>query len=275
MTKRLDNPSAHLGITALRMNKTLQLVFVFMVVAFFQVSCKTPVAMPNTPGAPVVEAWQTPNIFHRYSRTGNSTLAKSWSRKIDTSGVSFNDVKTITLITPRHVVMAKHYQRPLGSKVVFHDTSGRYLERTLIKVQGAASDVCVGLLDSPVPAAYRSYALPTPSPKHAGLLIGRPVYLTDQNRRIFVHRIAALQGGSIIFRHPPELSAGYLKNLVAGDSGNPSFILHRGESILIETHTTGGPGAGPYYGDAVVQASIRQAVQTLDPSYRIRTVHIY
>lgn len=239
-------------------------------------SCSDPVPTfsSTSPGANIAVMRATPDIFKQYNRTGNATMAKSWTRNIDTSGIAFDHKKTLTLITPRHVVMAKHYKRPTGSKAVFHGRGGEFAERTLIKVVNAASDISVGLLDSPLPAAYRSYALPRASADLAGGIVGWPVYLTDQNRRIFVHRIAGIRGPMIVFRHPPERAAGYSKNLVSGDSGNPSFILNRGQPVLIETHTTGGPGAGPYYGHPIIQESIRNAVRTLDPNYQIRTVPI-
>lgn len=260
------------------MNKFLHTILAATSMVVLPVACTPPpdsLATPLAPGQPIAVAKQTPNIFSQYSATGNSKLAESWTRRIDTSGVSFDHKKTVTLITPRHVVMAKHYQRPLTSKVIFHDRRGRHLERKLVRVQRAAHDVAVALLDSPVPAGYRPYALPRPKATHSASLPGKPVYLTDQNRRIFVHQIAGIQRGTVFFRHPPSQRAGYMKKLVSGDSGNPSFILHQGEPILIETHTTGGPGAGPYYGDPVIQQSIREIVKAMDPAYQIRTVDIY
>ena len=80
--------------------------------------------------------------------------------------------------------------------------------------------------------------------------------------------------GTIAFKHDKTESHGWSKNLVVGDSGNPSFLIVGNELVLLETHTTGGPGAGPYFGDPTVQQSVRQAVQKLDPAYRIRMVTV-
>lgn len=189
------------------------------------------------------------------------------------SGVSFNDTRTATLITPRHIVMAKHYSRPVASQIVFHDRSGKRIARKILGLMAAQGDVMVGLLDEPVPSRYRSYPLPESGTQIAGL-VGRPVIVSDQNRGLFVHQVAGGGGGIIGFKHDEAERYGWGKKLIVGDSGNPSFLIVGNQIVLVETHTTGGPGGGPYYGDPAVQASIRAAAAKLDPTYRIRTVKV-
>jgi hypothetical protein len=218
------------------------------------------------PGAP-------PAIFKSYLPDRNARMADGWTRGMDMSGVSFNDTRTATLITPRHVVMAKHYARPAAAPVVFHDRSGKRIERKLIGFAAGAGDVMVGLLDEPVPTSYRPYALPAVGTDPAAL-VGRPVIVSDQNRNLFVHLVAGFRSGVIAFKHDPAKRHGWSKNLVVGDSGNPSFLIVGSELVLVETHTTGGPGAGPYFGDPAVQQGVRRAVEKLDSAYRIRTVAI-
>jgi len=192
---------------------------------------------------------------------------------MDMSGVSFNDTRTATLITPRHVVMAKHYARPAAASVIFHDRSGVRIERKLIAFAAGAGDVMIGLLDEPVLANYRPYALPAIGTESSAL-IGKPVIVSDQHRNLFVHVIAGFGNGMIALKHDSSIKHGWSKNLVTGDSGNPSFLIVGDELVLMETHTTGGPGAGPYYGDPAVQDSVRAAVEKLDPTYKIRTVRV-
>lgn len=213
-----------------------------------------------------------PAIFSSYHADRNASMAAGWTRGMDMSGVSFDDTHTATLITPRHVLMAKHYARPAAAPVVFHDRSGKHIQRKLIGFAAASGDVMVGLLDEPVPANYRPYPLPSVIDNYA--LLDEPVIVSDQNRNLFVHLIAGIGNGTIAFKHDKSESHGWSKNLVVGDSGNPSFMIVGDELVLVETHTTGGPGAGPFYGDPAVQQSVRQAVQKLDPTYRIRTVVI-
>jgi hypothetical protein len=212
-----------------------------------------------------------PGIFKTYHADRDASMAEGWTRGMDMSGVSFNDTRTATLITPRHVVMAKHYARPAAAPVVFHDRNGKRIQCKLIGFEAGAGDVMVGLLDEPVPANYRPYSLPGVG-ADASALLDRPVIVSDQNRNLFVHRIAGFRNGIVAFKHERKNRHGWSKNLVVGDSGNPSFLIVGNELVLLETHTTGGPGAGPYYGDAAVQQSVRRAVQKLDASHRIRTV---
>jgi hypothetical protein len=202
-------------------------------------------------------------------------MAEGWTQSFDMSGVSFNDTRTVTLITPRHVVMAKHYARPAFAPVVFHDRNGKFIQRKIIGFSAGAGDVMVGLLDEPVPSNYRPYPLPAVA-ADASVLLDRPVIVSDQHRNLFIHLIAGTGTGTgtIAFKHDKTESHGWSKNLVVGDSGNPSFLIVGNELVLLETHTTGGPGAGPYFGDPAVQQSVRQAVQKLDPAYQIRMVTV-
>ncbi len=214
-----------------------------------------------------------PQIFDSYHSDRDANMADGWTRGMDMSGVSFNDTRTATLITPRHVVMAKHYSRPAGAPVVFHDRSGDRIERKLIGFAPAAGDVMVGLLDEPVPSNYTSYPLPSTSTNPSSLT-DRHVIVSDQKRSLFIHRIARIDQGIIVFKQDESDTHGWGKNLVVGDSGNPSFVISGNQLVLVETHTNGGAGSGPYYGDATIQASVRAAVEKLDSSYSIRTVKI-
>jgi hypothetical protein len=250
---------------------TMMKISLTLALAVCLASCGGSVGPGGPPVLPPPSA--PPGIFKSYRPDRDSSMADGWTRGMDMSGVAFDDTRTATLITPRHVVMAKHYARPAAAPVVFHDRSGKRIERKLIGFSSGAGDVMVGLLDEPVPSNYRPYPLPAVG-SDITALIGRPVIVSDQNRNLFVHLISGFGNGTIRFKHDKTERHGWSKNLVGGDSGNPSFLIVGSELVLIETHTTGGPGAGPYYGDPAVQQSVRQAVQKLDPAHHIRTVAI-
>ncbi len=212
----------------------------------------------------------SPNIFQTYSATEDAVMMDGWARDFDMSGVSFNERMTVTLVTKRHVIMAKHYQRKPGSKVVFHNRNGKRLERTIMKVRAVYSDVAVGLLDLDVPSDYKIYCLPAPQEDYSHL-IGKTAVLTDQNRRLFFHQIRSLSRDFISFiYHKPNLH-GWGKKLVGGDSGNPSFLISDNDLILIETHTSGGGGSGPFYGKPELQERLQEEITRLAPGYRFRT----
>ncbi len=197
-------------------------------------------------------------------------MMDGWARDFDLSGVSFNERMTLTLVTKRHVVMAKHYPRKPGSPVIFHDRNGRRLVRIILKVRPVFGDVSVGLLDHEVPAGYHIYALPTPREDYTQL-VGETAVLTDQNRRLFFHEIRLVTPTFISFRWPKESAHGWGKKLIGGDSGNPSFLISGKELVLIETHSTGGGGAGPFYGNPQLQKRLQEEITRLAPGYRFRT----
>lgn len=196
-------------------------------------------------------------------------MMSGWSRNFDLSGVSFDQKMTATLVTPRHVVMANHYRRKPGDKVVFHDRNGKRLERTLISSSRVAGDVAVGLLDRDVPGNHRTYPLPAPRADFTNLT-DQTAVVTDQNRRLFFHEIGRVNGGLIGFRFPSPTRHGFAKKLISGDSGNPSFLIRGNELVLIETHTTGGAGAGPFYGDAAIQEKLQATITAMSPGYRLK-----
>lgn len=226
---------------------------------------------PNTVGSMPV-AWADPAIFKSYNPHGKSSMAKTWTRKFDASGISFNQTQTCTLVTPQHVVMAAHYTRKLPSAVVFHDRNGNFILRSLVGKRHVMGDCAVGRLDHPVPANFTPYPLLRVDPAKRSQLKGEFVLVTDQNKRLFVHEISTVHGARIGFRFDAAKKIGFGKKLIAGDSGNPSFLMLRGQPVLIETHHTGGSGAGPFYGDPILQQKLAAAIRELGGTGRLRFI---
>lgn len=216
-------------------------------------------------------------LFTSYHPQGPCRWNQGWPWKLDLTGVSWDIDTTVTAITPRHVVMADHFKRSAGKQVTFHDRDGRMHTRILLKStrlrdHGLKCDVAVGLLDKPLPPSIRHYPLLEPRNDFSGSLVGALALITEQDRRLFFHRISWVRGNVIGFQFDRDLQDFRRKPLISGDSGNPSFILARGELVLIETHSTGGPGSGPFYGSKTLIEATRKAVAALDPSYQLRTL---
>lgn len=207
--------------------------------------------------------YDDPGIFKTYSSKQDSVMNTTWTRKFDASGISFNDKRTCTLVTPQHVVMAAHYIRPHTKPVIFHDRKGKRLERFLVGVRKVHGDCAVGLLNQPVPAGYKVYPLLAPYEGLSEKLKGEFVLVTDQHKRLFVHEVRGVYNDRISFTFDADKKIGYGKILVSGDSGNPSFIMVNGEPALIETHHTGGAGAGPFYGNAELIEKLKAQIQSL------------
>jgi hypothetical protein len=197
-------------------------------------------------------------LFDSYQAGGRSTWRNHWAGRLDFTGVAWNDPRTATLISPSHVVMAAHYPRPAEVPVVFHDRAGHAHERLIVDLRDLSpmADVAVAKLNEALPAEVKPYRLA--DPKMARL--GRPVLVTDQTRAVSIHRIAGIAGGHLAMDYVPGLDSLYRRELIVGDSGNPGFLLDRGELFLLETHTTGGAGTGPFYGDPVLQGAIQAAI---------------
>jgi len=214
-------------------------------------------------------------LFTMYQPKGPARWNQGWPWQLDLSGVAWDSTVTATAIHPRIVVMAAHYLRRPGTAVVFHDRDGRAHPRrieavALLKDHGLPCDAAIGLLDQSLPRQIRTYPLPQPGTDPTGRL----ALVTDQTRSLWFHRIAITQANMLGFRFDPALPRSSRKSLVIGDSGNPSFLLTRGELVLIETHTTGGPGAGPWYGSADLQTALRSAITSLLPGASFRTSSI-
>ncbi len=236
-----------------------------------------PSVSSNTKVGDMPVAYDNPGIFKTYNANGDSVMNTTWTRKFDASGISFNDKRTCTLITRQHVVMASHYKRPIPSSVIFHDRNGKQLSRILVSAQNVSGDCAVGLLNQPVPSGYKVYPLLAPEPTLGEKIKGEFVLVTDQKKRVFVHEVRGVSkqanNYSMIFlKYDASKKTGYGKMLISGDSGNPSFVMVNGEPVLIETHHTGGAGAGPFYGDADLQAKLRSAIKSIGGSGMFRTV---
>ena len=237
-----------------------------VILALLICSCGPSAGPSVLPGKQVTEVGFLPqnaqkgDLFKYYQAKTPSKWLSNWAANLDLTGVSWNDSRTATLISPSHVVMAAHYMRPADVPVMFHDKNGEPYERYITGVKVLSTgDIAIARLNLPLPAEVKWYRLANASDAK----IGRPVIVSDQTKTLSIHRIYAVTGSVVQFGYIPELNPIYQRNLIVGDSGNPSFILKAGTPFLIETHTTGGPGAGPFYGDPGVQASIQSAIAEL------------
>ncbi len=209
-----------------------------------------PADLSFLPAAP-----QRGKVFRIYLAAGRAVYADNWTRRFDFSGVAWNDSKTATAVSRRHVVMASHFTRDVSTPVVFHDGNGRPHKRRLIGIRHLPSlgDIAIGLLDSPLPAEIRHYPLASEAdaaPMAAALV-------SDQTRVISIHRISHFKGRKVFLGYDPLIDQNYHRKLVTGDSGNPAFVIGRDGGLrLLTTFTTGGPGSGPFYGHPDVRAGV-------------------
>ncbi len=196
-----------------------------------------------------------------YNHHGTSIRSGNWTSRFDLTGVSWNDPRTATAITRRHVVMAAHFIRPTEIPVVFQDAAGQRHVRhlTQVKTLTHVGDIAIGRLDQPLPAGVRHYRL-------AGPLDAVPMRLalvTDQKMTLSLHRVDRAAAGRVMLGYDPSIERVFWRNLVPGDSGHPAFVIDGGELKLLTTFTTGGPGSGPFYGEPAISSAIAAAIAAM------------
>ena len=223
------------------------------------------------------------NLFDRYSPKGDALWARGWTWKLDMTGVSTDKARTCTLISPRHVLMAKHYQREYEDVVLFHDRRGRAIVRFIeeklalpggsaFQPGGSSSDMAVGRLDEEVPVKF--YRVLPPRPDYAEHLIGALAVITDKDRNLLMRRVTGFGEGHVRFGKADEYPPKCADPLNGGDSGNPGFLVVGGEPVLIETHTYAQMGQGPFISYPENYAGINRLMAELGGGYQLTPIEI-
>ena len=216
------------------------------------------------------------NLFDRYAADDDVLWARGWPSKLDMTGVATDNVRTCTLISPRHILMAQHYQRNVGDKVVFHDRSGRaivrIIEEKLAMPGGLWPDIAVARLDQETPVKF--YRVLPPREDYQQHLTGALAVITDKQRNLLMRRIAGITNRHLRFAKAAEFPPACADPLISGDSGNPGFIVIQGEPILIETHTFGGMGQGPFVSNPENYAGINELMDQLGGGYQLTPISI-
>jgi len=202
----------------------------------------------------------------------SSTVWTAQGEDIDWSGASpwnsnggYNFAGT--LITPRHIIFANHYQMGTGHTVLFVAPDNSIVTRTLTAKQSiAGTDITVGILDSDVPASIAHYPILSTSTLEAYVRDGvdessfdLPIVAFDQDDHVVIKAIqkSGLYSSSRIM-HMPFSSGNRLdfnETLIDGDSGNPMFLILGNKPVLLSSHyySYWGPNYS-YYRDEIEQA---------------------
>lgn len=219
---------------------------------------------PAGPPAPdlsfLPEGFERGRVFRAYLPGKQAILADNWTSQFDFSGVAWNDMRTATAVSRRHVVMAGHFTRRTTTPLIFHDRGGRAHVRHLVGITALhqLGDIAIGTMDAPLPDEITHYPLADPDDAR----YKRVVLVTDQTRTISVHRIGPVKGRRVQLGYDPQIDRRYWRKLVVGDSGNPAFLIDGGRLRLLTTFTTGGPGMGPFYGNPEIRSRIAQITDT-------------
>ena len=169
-----------------------------------------------------------------------------------------------TLISPRHILFAAHYQINNNATIRFIDSNNNVVERTMVNKLTHPDytpyypDISIGVLDSDVPASISfvkilpqnwSDYLPSLSSTYRV-----PCLVLDQEEKALISELRSL-GTIASFSSPTNLiRSAFFESIILGDSGNPAFLIIDNELVIITVWTFGGSGGGTsilYHKDAI------------------------
>lgn len=231
------------------------------------------------------------NRFVDYAANGPKDMFTAntnfWARDVDFSCASpwnsaHGRLRAGTLISKRHILFAKHYPLPVGTRIVFVGDNGGVCPLRLAATKSLAqTDIMIGLLNYEVtPNVHPAKILPADYETYIGDGKGLPVVTLNQQEQAFVTELNAIPRDAemgrrdaaptlLSSRPPPEGSrrALFRKPIVVGDSGNPAFLVVGRAPVLLYCLWYGGAGSGPsvhrYRGE------IQQAMDELCPGYKL------
>lgn len=159
-----------------------------------------------------------------------------------------------TLISPRHIIFAAHYQISTGATIRFVDSSNNVVTRTMTNKLTHPSyspyypDITVGLLDSDVPAGIgyakilpQNWAAYLPSLSSTYRI---PALVLDQEEKALISELYNLSTYASFSAPSDSTRLGFFENIISGDSGNPAFLIINGTLVILTVWTYGGAGSG-------------------------------
>jgi len=186
-----------------------------------------------------------------------------------------------TLISPRHVVFANHYTPPNGTELRFVAKDNTVVTRVLVNsVQITLTDLRIGVLDSDVPTNLISFAKVLPSdftnyfPNSLKPISSKdiPALCLDQDEDALESDISGVTAG-VSFAVPTDPTRKqFYADKDSGDSGQPGFIILKGQLVLLTVYSYGGTGSGWFIPPCLSQ--INAAMATLGGGYSVTPVDL-
>ncbi len=204
-----------------------------------------------------------------------------WCADLDLTGLSpWNSSgghkKAGTLITPRHVIGAAHYEYSVGTVVRFVEKdAGVVHDRTVVgkvrhpKCKNYNPDLTIYTLDSDLPSTIKPYSvLPSDYSKYFDNIYKSkiPCIGFDQEEKALI--IDWANGGRM--RTPTDSKRRIShESKIKGDSGNPAFLIFNGKLVLMTVWTFGGAGGGTPIAKHI--ADINDMIATADTQAGVTT----
>jgi hypothetical protein len=183
-----------------------------------------------------------------------------------------------TLITPRHIIFAAHFELPIGCNIRFITNNNNIIQRRIIAKKTHPSyspyypDLTIGILDSDVSSDIKfCKVLPNDWNSYLPTNIDEiPLLVLDQEEKALIADGWIINNNLIQLKKPSNTKRlEFYEDLIVGDSGNPCFIVINNELVILTVWTFGGAGAGTN----IVQqkAVLNQMIKDLDTLVGINT----
>ena len=183
--------------------------------------------------------------------------------------------KAGTLITPRHVIGAAHYEYSVGTVVRFVEKDNTVHDRTVIgkarhpECRNHYPDLTIYTLDSDLPSTISPCSVI--SSDYSDYLDGVsndkiPCLGLDQEEKALIIDWW-VRGWMRIPKDPKRLI--FHENKIKGDSGNPAFLILDGKPVLVTVWTFGGAGAGTFLAEHI--SDINAMIVTADTRAGVST----
>lgn len=183
-----------------------------------------------------------------------------------------------TLISPRHIIFAAHYEINVGATVRFVTMNGTVVNRTMTAKMRHPDynphypDLTIGVLDSDVPNTI-GFAKILPAdwenyfPSLDNQTYALPSVGLDQEEKATIQDLYAL-GTMVSSKRPIDSKRLALyEDKITGDSGNPMFIIINDEPVILTVWTYGGSGSGTSI--AYHKNTINSIMTTLGGGYQL------
>jgi len=180
-----------------------------------------------------------------------------------------------TAISKRHIIFAQHFPLAKGTRIAFVGETGEVSHYTLKAIKAVdKSDIMIGLLDYELtPDVHPARILPAGYEKWLTDGSVWPMVTFNQFEKAHLSELSwwwSSSSKSMHFTNRRCRHAAWQKfsgEMIGGDSGNPAFMLYKGNPILIYCLLSGGVG----YGSPVhlYRSQVQKAMDELCPGYKL------